>query len=80
MLANSSDEQNRETRKINGPATISEFSDFRVNPRNLSGPDTTAVSMLLLRVQNGREFCFLAFRRFNNDRIAFGTSKVHYYY
>ena len=57
----------------------SEISDFRANPRNLSGPDTTAVSILLLRAQNGREFRFLDFRRFKNDRIAFGTLKVHYY-
>ncbi len=62
-----------------GPATISEFSKLRGNPRNLSGPDTTAVSSLLLRAQNGREFYVSTFRRPKNDRIAFGTRKVHYY-
>jgi hypothetical protein len=54
-------------------------------PPTLSGSralraDTTAVSILLLKAQNGREFRFGAFRRFKNDRIAFGTLKVHYYY
>ena len=54
-------------------------------PPTLSGSralraDTTAVSILLLKAQNARD-CFLgAFRRFKNDRIAFGTLKVHYYY
>ena len=54
-------------------------------PPTLSGSralraDTTAVLILLLRAQSARDFCFLAFRRFKNDRIAFGTLKVHYYY
>ena len=54
-------------------------------PPTLSGSralraDTTAVLILLLRAQNARDFRFLAFRRFKNDRIAFGTLKVHYYY
>ena len=36
--------------------------------------------MLLLKEQNARDLFVVAFRRFKNDRIAFGTLKVHYYY
>ena len=59
--------------------------DIQRMPPTLSGSralraDTTAVPSLLLKAQNAREFLFRAFRRFKNDRIAFGTLKVHYYY
>ncbi len=38
--------QHRKTRKINGPATNSEFSDFRATPRNLRAGQTLPPSQL----------------------------------
>ena len=54
-------------------------------PPTLSGSralraDTTAVPILLLKAQSARNLFLKAFRRFKNDRIAFGTLKVHYDY
>ncbi len=52
---------------------------FCRSPQPESGPDTTAVSILLLKAQNAPPLVS-ALCRFKKDRIAFGTLKVHYYY
>ena len=50
--------QHRKTRKINGPATISEFSDFRANPRNLRAGRTLPPSQFCCSKHRTPAICF----------------------